>query len=108
MARNTYTGPVETGSVAIIDPRDGPSRSVAREAQTTMTIAHAILTRMNESIWKRPGVNAKPASYGFESRSTSTLPATETAMPATISGCQGRFSNTVEIVSATTGTITPT
>src|SRR6185437_1822528 len=40
-------------------------------------------------------------------RSTTTLPATDTAMPSPVKACQRKPSNTAETPSATTGTITP-
>src|SRR6185295_5288186 len=58
IARNTYTGPVETGSVAIIAPTKGPARSAARDAVTTIATATAIFAARNHP--------ARSASEDFE------------------------------------------
>jgi hypothetical protein len=101
-------GQVSRVSVPVLFYAGNPAVRFSAQMGTTVRAdyggAYAIERPMKKGL--RPV--SRGECYCLEPLSTSALPATDTAMPANISGCQGRFSNTLEMISATTGTITPT
>ena len=88
IARNTYEGPAETGSVAISAPIAGPERSVIIEAETTNAAATAMRSateRMKASsgdiVRRSPAVHSlSPLARG--EGPTSRAPAASSPQPA--------------------------